>query len=99
MRRLVAALVVAIALGWAVYVGSLRLGSYPFFSDGLSCRHPAPEACGGMVPSSSLRGVPRNRAGWQIPVSALLGVLGVAGGLVVLLTDPKRPSGKSPQAA
>jgi hypothetical protein len=77
MRRFVAALIVGIALAGAVYLGSLRLGTAPIFiciNTGFS--QPPQSAC-------SARPT-RPREGWQIPVSILIGVLGVAGGLVVL---------------
>ena len=91
MRRLAAVAVVATALAVAAYLGSLRLGSTPIFYYCINTgfTQPAhPEVCG-----------TRSRAGWQIPVSILIGVLGVAGGLVVLRTRPKRPFGHSTQAA
>jgi len=101
MRQLLpAALVIAIALGGAVYVASLRLGSHQFFIDGVTCRHAAPKPCGGLVPADpSLAGIPRTRAGWQLPASILIGVLGVAGGLVVRRTGPNPRRGNSTRAA
>jgi hypothetical protein len=73
MRRLVATLVVGMALVGAIYIGSLRLGSR-FYEVG----------CGLCVGPSTTDGrVLRARADWQAPISILIGVLGVAGGLVV----------------
>ena len=91
MRRLVAVLVVGIALAGAVYLGSLRLGSRPIFYYCINTgfTQPAhPAVCG-----------TRSRAGWQIPVAILIATLGVTGGLVVLRTRPRRPFGDSTQAA
>jgi hypothetical protein len=93
MRRLVAALLVGIALVGAFYLGSLNLGNRPFFeciNTGFGPPTPPPPGCS---PPSHYR------EGWQIPVSILIGVVGVAGGLVVLRTRPKRPLGNSTQAA
>jgi hypothetical protein len=89
MRRLVAAVVIGIALVGAVYLGSLRLGGR-FYEVGCGL-------CTG--PSSTDGTVLRARADWQVPVSILLGVLGLAGGLVVLRTRPKQAVDNSTQAA
>ena len=92
MRRLAAALLVGIALVGAVYLASLHLGPYLPFSN---------INMGGL--NGHIRGpasVPVHEwAGWQIPVSILIGVLGVAGGLLVLRTRSKQPQGNSTQAA
>jgi hypothetical protein len=93
MRRLMAALVVGIALLGAVYLGSLRLGTKPIFTcvDTGFTQPPHPVACVNPFPDS--------RAGWQVPVSILIGVLGVSGGLVVLRSRRKQPLDDSARTA
>ena len=94
MRRLIAVVVVGIALFGAVYLGSLSLGNNPVFlciNNGFGptfssvCPTPPPP--------------PHFREGWQIPVSILIGALGVAVGLVVLRNRPKQQPVNSAQAA
>lgn len=99
MRRLTAALIVGMAFAVAFYIGSTELGG--------------PTVRCGLVPSVGLgfggktnpcrSGGPilfaHSQAGWQIPVSFLIAVAGVAGGLAVLRTHPKRPLGDAKQAA
>jgi hypothetical protein len=99
VRRLVAAFVVGITLVGAIYMSSLNLGG------------PTVRCIRELVPSTGLGGRPnlcrsgtpilflQSQAGWQIPVSILIGVLGMAGGLVVLRTRPKQPVGNSAQPA
>jgi hypothetical protein len=96
MRRLVAAIVIGIALVGSSYLGSLNLGNRPTFeciNTGFGpptpLQTPPPPGCS---PPSHYQ------EGWQIPVSILIGALGVAGGMV-LWTRPKRPLGNSAQAA
>ena len=89
MRRLAAALVVGIALVGAAYLGSLRLGGIRF----------GQVACGLGGSPCPKPTVIHARADWQIPVSILIGVLGVTGGLVVLRTRPRRPLAESTQPA
>jgi len=91
MRRLVATLVVGIALVGAVYLSSPQLGNRAatcLNMGGVDGRIPPSQR--GLLPCG-----PYQRSGWQIPVSTLLGVVGVAGGLVVLRTRPKQPLGNS----
>ena len=90
MRRLAAAMVVVIALAGAVYLGSVKLGD-SFYGIG----------CGFCTGPSNTDGrvIFRSRADWQLPVSILVGVLGVSGGLVILRIRPKRPSGSATQVA
>jgi hypothetical protein len=94
MRRLLAALLVGTALVGAAYLGSPRLGNQGTCLSMGGLGGPIPASQRGWFPCG-----PYHRAGWQIPVSVLIGVLGVAGGLVVLRTRPKQPVGNSTQAA
>lgn len=96
MRRLVAALLIGIALVGAIYLGSLRLGRSGWISIQLNCGLGAPaKSCS----DQPLPIVPRDRAAWQVPVAILIGVLGIAGALMVLRTRPKPPVGSSTQTA
>jgi len=99
MRRLAAGLVVGIALVGGVYLGSLELGG-PAVRCGVV---PSVGLGFGGKPNPCRSGGPilfaHSQAGWQIPVSILIGVVGVAGGLVVLRTRPKRPLGNATRAA
>jgi hypothetical protein len=90
-RRLAAVALLVTALAGAAYLGSLRLGSRPIFYYFINTgfTQPAhPVVCG-----------TRSRAGWQIPVSILIGALGVAGGLVLLRTRRNDHLGSPSQAA
>ena len=113
MRRLAAAVVVGIALGGAIYLGSQRLGSTDYSCPGGNMGVFGPR-CDGVrwralwhtFPNGqrvqfidTAFSYPRSRADWQSPLSILIGVLGIAGGLVVLQTRPKQPLGNSPQTA
>ena len=82
MRRLVATLLIGMGLVGAVYLSSLKLGAVVYLPSGVHCRYLAPHACGGLLPSP----VPpiRSSPAWQLPVSLLIGVLGIAGGLLVM---------------
>jgi hypothetical protein len=82
MRRLVATLLIGIGLVGAVYLSSLKLGAVVYLPSGVHCRYLAPHACGGLLPSP----VPpiRSSPAWQLPVSLLIGVVGIAGGLLVM---------------
>lgn len=99
MRRLAAAVVVlVIALFGAVYLSSRDLGGPT-----VRCLPVVPSIGLGGQPNPCRSGgpalFPHSQASWQIPVSVLIGVLGVVGGLVVLRTRPKQPLGSSKQAA
>lgn len=98
MRRLAAVVVVGIALVGAVYFNSLSLGGPGFrcgwvpsvglgFPNGNPCHVGAP-----ILTRSS-------HAAWQSPLSVIIGLLGVAGALVILRSRPKQPSSNAPQAA
>jgi len=93
MRRLVAAFVVGIALFGTIYLGSVRLGQQRFYELCLGF-------CTGPHSSTNRNLLLRRgfREGWQTPVAILIGVFGVAGGLVILRTRPK-PSRNSTQTA
>lgn len=75
MRYGIAVLVAGLAVGGAVYLGSLHLGA------------PGPYRCfstGGVVPcyvNGSSRVV--DRAGWQIPVAVLIAILGIGTGALI----------------
>jgi len=92
LRWLIAALVIGIALAGAAYLGSLRLGSRPLFGQ-VGC------GLGNLPRCPKPRVIRAARADWQIPVSILIGALGVAGGLVVLRIRPKQPLRNPSQAA
>src|SRR5215469_4712840 len=99
MRRLVAALVVGIALFGAVYLGSRNLGGSV-----VRCIDGPYMTLGGRPPNPCRTGLrpalfAHSQAGWQIPVSVLIGVLGAAAGSVVLRTRPEPPLGNSTQTA
>ena len=97
MRKLAAAFLAGIAIAGAIYLTTPSLGSVQYWPSGSRCRYLAPHPCGGLVPVP----VPQthNRDAWQIPFSILVGILGIAGGLVVLGTRPKQPLGNTTQAA
>ena len=99
MRRLAAAVVVVIALFGAVYVSSRDRGGPT-----VRCIPVVPSIGLGEQPNPCRSGgpalFPHSQAGWQIPASVLIGLLGVVGGLLVLRTRPKQqPLGSSEQAA
>jgi hypothetical protein len=75
MRKALAAVVAVVALGGAVYFGSLHLGANRFGN----C---SPGSGGGVLPL--LVCARPTRAAWQFPVAVVIASLGLAGAFGVL---------------